>query len=131
VATVKQYGLHEKSLLENITKFRSAAMHARDIEEKSTSESALSGTLKTLFAVAENYPELKANENFLQLQQSLETIESELQIARRYYNGTVRNYNIAIQKFPANLVARTTSFTLLRFFELTDEQGRNNPTVQF
>ncbi len=131
VATVKQYGVHEKDVLENITKFRVAAMNAQNLQEKSAQESAFTGTLKTLFAVAENYPELKANENFLQLQKSLEALESEIQIARRYYNGTIRNYNIAIQQFPANIIAKTTSFTPLSFFELNNAEGRNNPRVSF
>ncbi len=131
VETVKGYQIHEKNVLENIAKFRSVSMHATTVQEKSAAEGALSGALKTLFAVAENYPELKANENFLALQQSLEKIEDEVQISRRYYNGTARNYNIAIMHFPARLVANITSFSPLAYFELENPEERTAPRVRF
>ncbi|HAU30517.1 TPA: hypothetical protein DCW54_02735 [Candidatus Dependentiae bacterium] len=131
VETVKHYQIHEKGVLENIAKFRSASMHATTVQEKSAAEGALTGALKTLFAVAENYPELKANENFLALQNSLEKIEDELQISRRYYNGTARNYNIAVMHFPARIVASFTSFAPITYFELDNPEEKTAPRVQF
>lgn len=131
VETVKQYSIHEKTVLENITKSRSNSINASNIDQKSAAEGELTNALKTLFAVVENYPDLKANENFAYLQNSLEEIEEELQIARRYYNGTVRNYNITIKKFPANIVANFTSFSPRSYFELDNTHERTAPQVQF
>jgi LemA protein len=131
VATVKQYSIHEKSLLEEITRLRSASMSAHTVEEKSAAESGMTRALGTLFAVAEQYPNLKANENFLSLQQSLTDIEQEIQLARRYYNGTVRNYNIAVTTFPSNLIARLAQFKTAPYFEIAHAKERENPTVTF
>lgn len=131
VETVKGYQIHEKTTLENIAKYRSAAMHATGVEEKAMAEAGLTQTLKTLFAVAENYPELKANENFLRLQKQLSKIEDEIQLARRYYNGTVRNYNVKVQTFPSNIVAAFAGFHEAPFFELSLAAEREVPTVKF
>ena len=100
VETVKGYASHEKETFEKIAQLRSSAMGATGVEEKGKIEAELTSTLKTLFAVAESYPELKANENFKELQNSLTSIEEEIQGARRYYNGTVRDYNTKIMVFP-------------------------------
>ncbi len=131
VAVVKQYSFHEKEVLENVTKMRAASMGATTIDEKAAAEKGLSGALKTLFAVAENYPNLKANENFLGLQQQLSTLETEIQLARRYYNGAPRNYNISVRSFPSNIIANMFSFKIAAYFELGSEQEREAPKVKF
>jgi LemA protein len=131
VQTVKGYAGHEKSVFENVAKMRSQAMNAQGVEHKAEAEQGLTGALKSLFAVAENYPELKANENFLQLQKDLNAIEHEIQLSRRYYNGTVRNYNIVVQSFPTNIVAGMFGFAKRPYFELDDSQERSNPDVSF
>ena len=131
VATVKQYSIHEKGVLEEVTRLRSVAMGSVDVTDKSTAEAGLTKALKTLFAVAENYPQLKANENFLGLQKELSALEHEVQLARRYYNGTARNYNIAVVSFPSNLIARTTHFCKAAYFEITAPDERNAPRVTF
>lgn len=131
VQTVKGYGTHEKSVFENVAKFRSLAMGASNIEEKAKAETGLTGALKSLFAVAESYPELKANQNFMSLQHELSNIESELQLSRRYYNGSARNYNIKVGSFPTNLIANLTSFQKSPYFELASAQEKENPKVQF
>lgn len=131
VETVKGYAAHEKSLFEDIADLRSRSMGASSIKEKSTVENELSGTLRTLFAVAEAYPELKANENFLELQKSLANIEDQLQLARRYYNGTVRNYNISVETFPNVLIAGMFGFSKEEYFEVEGEAERKAPEVKF
>ena len=110
VETVKGYAKHEKKLFEKVTELRTSAMKAESPEEKGKIEAELTGTLKTLFAVAENYPELKANENFMKLQDELSGIEEEVQSARRYYNGAVRDFNMKLQVFPTNVVAGMLGF---------------------
>lgn len=131
VAVVKQYSVHEKEVLENITKMRSISMGATSITDKAAAEAGLSGALKTLFAVAENYPDLKANQNFMSLQKDLTTLEEELQLARRYYNGTARNYNTAVNIFPSRIVAGLTGFAPVPYFELDHEDERKAPQVKF
>ncbi|PKN03791.1 hypothetical protein CVU75_00485 [Candidatus Dependentiae bacterium HGW-Dependentiae-1] len=131
VAVVKGYGIHEKSVLEEVTRLRTASMSATGISEKSAAEAGLSQTLKTLFAVAEQYPNLKANENFLALQKELSLIEQEVQLSRRYFNGTARNYNSAILQFPSSVIASFFGFTQSPYFELTAAQERDVPKVQF
>jgi LemA protein len=131
VAVVKQYSIHEKDVLENVTKFRAASMGAHTVEEKAKAEKGLTGALKTLFAVAENYPNLKANENFLTLQQELSTLETEIQLARRYYNGAARNYNVSVASFPSNIIANMFRFEKARYFELGNESEREAPKVKF
>ena len=110
VAVVKQYSIHEKSIFDEIARARSMAINAHGIQEKAAAEAGLSQTLKTLFAVAENYPNLKANENFMELQKDLASIEHEIQLSRRYYNGTARNYNIVVSSFPSRIIASLAGY---------------------
>ena len=131
VETVKGYAAHEQQTFENIAKARSAVNQAGpDAEKRIAAENELTGTLRTLFAVAENYPELKANTNFLDLQQQLSKIEDELALARRYYNGTARNMNNAVQRFPAVLVANFFGFHPAAYFETTEAE-KAAPQVKF
>lgn len=130
VATVKQYSLHEQQVLENVTKMRSIAMSAQTLDQKNEAEKGLTGALKTLFAVAENYPELKANENFMHLQKELAALEHEIQLARRYYNGTVRNYNVVVRSFPGNIIANWYAFEPVTYFQ-ANEQESQNPNITF
>ena len=130
VETVKGYAKHEQKLFEKVAALRSSAMKAESVEEKGKLENELSGTLKTLFAVAENYPELKANENFMKLQDELSAIEEEIQSSRRYYNGAVRDFNTKIQVFPNNLIAGVMGFKSKEFFE-AEEEARKNVKVDF
>src|SRR6202453_1617826 len=120
VETVKGYAAHEKGTFENIAKFRSQAMQATTPEGKAEAENQLTGALKSLFAVAENYPELKASEQFTQLQGSLSQTEDSIQNARRYYNAVVRDLNTKIQSFPSNILAGMFGFQLRQFFETTE-----------
>jgi len=117
VETVKGYAAHEKGTFENIAKFRSQAMQATTPGDKAMAENQLSGALKSLFAVAENYPELKASEEFTQLQGSLNQTEDTIQNARRYYNAVVRDLNTKIQSFPTNIIAGMFGFQQRQFFE--------------
>ena len=130
VETVKGYAKHEKETFEKIAELRTAAMRTDSVAEKSKLENQLTGALKTLFAVAENYPELKANENFKELQGTLNEIENEIQGSRRYYNGAVRDFNTKIMVFPNNLIAGMLGFTSREFFE-ADEEERKNVKVDF
>ena len=122
ISTVKGYAQHEKNLFEKVTQARTAAMGAQGPVDKSQAENMLSGTLKSLFAVAENYPDLKANENFLELQRELSDTENKIQASRRFYNGNVRDFNIKIETFPNNLVAGMLNFTKRDFFEIEGEE---------
>ena len=122
ISTVKGYAQHEKNLFEKVTQARTAAMGAQGPVDKSQAENMLSGTLKSLFAVAENYPDLKANENFLELQRELSDTENKIQASRRFYNGNVRDFNIKIEVFPNNLVAGMLNFTKRDFFEIEGEE---------
>ncbi len=131
INAVKGYMSHEKQLLKEVTELRSKSDSANTVADQGKVESSLSGSLMNLFAVAENYPELKANENFLDLQKQLQDIENDIQMARRYYNGTVRNNNVLIESFPSNLVANTFSFKKSEFFEIEDPNARNVPKVEF
>lgn len=131
VATVKQYSTHEKEIFENIAQLRAASISATSIEQKSITEAGLDKALKTLFAVAESYPELKANTNFLKLQEDLSLIEHDIQLARRYYNGTARNYNIEVTTFPQNIISSYLGFEKAQYFELNNESERENPGVRF
>jgi LemA protein len=130
VASVKGYSQHEKGLLEDITQKRSEAARIENIIDKAPAESDLSGMLKNLFAVVENYPDLKASENFLSLQNQLVEIEDHLQYARRYYNGAVRNYNIRVESFPSNILAGIFNFKQDNFFEITLATERATPDVK-
>jgi len=120
VETAKGYATHEKSTFEDIAKFRSMAMQATSPADKAVAENQLTGALKSLFAVAENYPELKANDQFLQLQSSLSQTEDTIQNARRYYNAVVRDLNTKIQVFPTNILAGMFGFKARQFFEVAD-----------
>jgi len=131
VETVKGYATHEKSTFENIAKARTAAMTATAPAERAQAEGQLTMALKSLFAVAEAYPQLRANENFMSLQNSLSQIESDVQNSRRYYNAVVRDYNTRIQSFPANMIAGSMGFTARQFFELDSPAERAVPQVKF
>lgn len=131
IETVKGYMGHERDLLEKVTALRSRSVQAGNLSEKQQVESALTGGLARLFAVAEGYPELKANQNFQDLQKQLSDIEDQIQLARRYYNGTVRNLNIAIESFPGNLVAGWFAFQPAEFFEIEQPGDRAVPKVAF
>ena len=120
VETVKGYASHEKGTFENIAKFRSQAMQASSPADKAAAENQLTGALKSLFAVAENYPELKASEQFTSLQASLNQTEDGIQNARRYYNAVVRDLNTKIQSFPTNILAGMFGFSARQFFETAD-----------
>jgi len=130
VASVRGYSQHEKNLLENITQKRSEAAKVESIKDKAPAESDLSGMLKNLFIAVENYPDLKASENFLSLQNQLTEIEDQLQYARRYYNGAVRNYNIRVESFPSNILAGILNFKQYNFFEITLATERKTPEVK-
>ncbi len=131
VETVKGYAGHEKTLFENVTKARTAAMSANTPAEHAAAENMLAGTLKTLFAVAENYPDLKASQNFMELQTELRDTEDKVQAARRFYNANVRDWNTMIQKFPTNMIAGPLKFAAREFFEIADSTQREAPKVQF
>jgi LemA protein len=130
VETVKGYATHESGTFENIAKFRSQAMQATSPNDKAAAENQLTGALKSLFAVAENYPELKASEQFTQLQDSLSQTEDSIQNARRYYNAVVRDLNTKIQVFPTNILAGMFGFQARQFFE-TSEADREPVAVKF
>lgn len=130
VSTVKGYAKHEKGVFEEVTKARTAAMGAQTVAEHDKAENMLSGALKSLFAVAENYPDLKADQNFLDLQQQLAALEEEIQKSRRYYNGNVREFNTKIQVFPNNLFANMLGFKNYDFFE-AEEGEKENVKVSF
>ncbi|MFH1246167.1 MAG: LemA family protein [Candidatus Liptonbacteria bacterium] len=132
VETVKGYAGHEKSVLENVTAARSAVMtKGGNPLERADAENALSGTLKTLFAVAENYPDLKANANFLELQRELSDTENKMQAARRFYNSTVSDLNTKIASFPTNLIAGILGFNQEKFFEVANTAEREAVQVKF
>lgn len=133
VETVKGYASHERATLEEVTRMRTAAaaVPAGDIAARAQAEGALSAALGRLMAVAEAYPDLKANQNYLDLQSQLGGIENELQMARRYYNGAARNLNIQIESFPSNLVSGQFRFEAMPYFEIEDPADRQVPKVSF
>lgn len=131
VETVKGYAAHEKETFENVTRARAAAQQANTVEGQQAAEKNLSGALMNLIAVAERYPELKANTNFLELQAQLTQVEGDLEKARRYYNGTVREQNTLIESFPSNIVANMFSFAKSVFFELENPAEKQAPQVKF
>src|SRR3989339_1304109 len=120
VNTVKGYASHESTAFEKVTQARAAAMGASNVADKGKAENMLTGALKSVFAIAEAYPELKANENFLSLQTELSDTENKIQASRRFYNGNVRDLNIAIESFPGNIIAGTFDFAKQEFFELDE-----------
>lgn len=129
VKTVKGYKEYEKSTLEEIVRARTMGMEAKDIKEKERAETMLSRSLGRLFALAENYPDLKANTTFLKLQEELSDIEEALQNARRYYNAVVRDYNAKIESFPDLIIANKFHFTPRDYFELEDQNAREMPKI--
>lgn len=129
VKTVKGYAAHERTLLETITSLRSKGMSASSIRDSESAEVALSKALGKLLVVVENYPELKASQNFLELQRDISKVENDLQKARRYYNGTVRNYNILIEQFPSNLVAKVAGHNQRDFFDIGNESEKTVPDI--
>lgn len=131
VNTVKGYASHEKEAFENVTKARSMAMGAQSVEDHSKAENMLTGALKSIFAIAEAYPDLKANQNFLALQQELSDTENKIQSARRFYNGNVRDLNTGIESFPGNVIAGIFKFSAMQFFELDNEAAKNPVEVKF
>ena len=131
IETVKGYATHERELFEKVTQARAAAMGAKGLKEKGEAENALTGTLKTLFAVSENYPQLRASENFLELQRGLTDTEDKIQAARRFYNGNVRDLNIAIESFPTSVIASIFGFKKMEFFEVAEAAQREAPAVKF
>ena len=130
VETIKGYATHEKQTLADVTEMRTRAMNAKGAHEKAEAENMLSGALKTLFAVSENYPDLKANTNFLELQRELTDTENKIQAARRFYNGNVRDLSIALQSFPSNIIGNMFGFTEREYFELTEAEGAAREPVK-
>ena len=130
VNSVKGYLVHERGVLDEVTRHRADSQKAKGIGESMTAEAGLSSALGRLFAVMENYPDLKASTLVHELQNSLEELESALHMARRYYNGTVRDLNTFIQTFPSNLIARQFGFKEAEFFELDNVEERNVPIVK-
>ena len=131
VETVKGYAAHEKEVFLKVTEARSRAMGAQTPKEKGEAENFLSSTLKSLFAVAENYPQLRASENFLELQRELTDTEDKVQASRRFYNGNVRDLNIMIESFPVNVIAGTFRFAKMDFFEIEEAAAREPVKVKF
>jgi len=129
--TVKGYASHEKEVFEKVTQARAQAMSAQNVEEKAKAENMLSNTLKSLFAVSENYPDLKASQNFLELQRELRDTEDKIQAARRFYNTNVRDLNIKRESFPSSIVARMFNFKKMDLFELQEAEQREVPKVNF
>ena len=131
VETVKGYASHERELFEKVTEARTRAMGAKTIQEHSEAENMLSSTLKTLFAVSENYPQLRAVESFVELQRELRDTEDKIQAARRFYNGQVRDLNIKIEVFPAKIIASLFGFKKMDFFEIEEAAVREPVKVNF
>jgi LemA protein len=131
VNTVKGYATHEGQTLEKVIAARNAAMSATNPHAKAEAENALSGTLKSLFALSESYPDLKANQNFLSLQNELTDTENKILASRRFYNGNVRDFNTKLQVFPTNIIANALGFTKRDFFEVDAEEERKNVEVKF
>ena len=131
VETVKGYAAHEATTLQNVVEARNMTQQAKTTEEKLANENALTGALKTLFAVAENYPDLKANQNFLDLQNQLKGIEDDIANSRKFYNANVREYNTKTEVFPSNIIAGMFHFERKPMFEVDAEEERQNVNVQF
>jgi LemA protein len=131
VETVKGYATHERETLENVTRARNLAVGADSVEAKEAAEKNLNQAMINLFAVAEQYPDLKANANFQQLQAELSSIENDIEKSRRYYNGTVRENNTLVESFPSNIIANMYKFEKSKFFELDNIAEREVPNVKF
>ena len=130
VETVKGYATHERTTFDELTKMRSEA-GSQDPAQRAAAETAISAAIGKVMAVAEAYPDLKASANFQTLQKDLADLEDQIQLARRYYNGAVRNINVAVQQFPSNLIANAGGFTAAQFFQLDNVADRNVPKVSF
>lgn len=130
VESVKGYGAYEQKTLQEVTRLRAGFLGEKSVKEKADFENQVSGVLKTIFALVENYPDLKANRSFLDLQKNLVDIEDQIQMARRYYNGTVRNYNILVESVPSNLVAVVFGFKQAEFFEIDYVTERSVPELR-
>lgn len=130
VETVKGYASHESGTLEKVIAARNSAMGAKTMGEHAQAENALSQTLKSIFALSEAYPDLKANQNFMALQQELTNTEDKIQASRRFYNGNVRDFNTKLQVFPTNLIGNMLGFTKREFFEIAESE-KANPQVKF
>lgn len=131
VNTVKGYTEHESSAFENVSKARATAMGASSLKERGQAENTLTSALKSIFAIAEAYPDLKANQNFLELQRELSDAENKIQAARRFYNANVRDLNTKVESFPNNLMAGAFHFSKIEFFELEEALARNPVEVKF
>lgn len=131
VQTVKGYALHESQAFENVTRARSAAMSAGSLAEKGEAENMLTGALKSLFAVSEAYPDLKANQNFLKLQDELSDTENKIQAARRFYNTNVRDLNTKAESFPSNIIAGVFKIGKMEYFELENDAAKEPVAVNF
>jgi len=131
VETVKGYAKHEKELFENVTKARTAALNAQGAAAQAKAENELSNVLKSIFAVAENYPQLRASENFQKLQDELTDTENKIEAARRFYNGNVRDLNIKIEKFPDSIIAGMFGFKPMELFELEESEAKEPVKVKF
>jgi LemA protein len=131
VETVKGYAAHESGVFQKVAELRSIAMGAKGPAELAVAENNLSGALKSLFAVAENYPDLKANQNFMQLQSDLTDTENKIEASRRYYNGNVRDFNTKIELFPNNVIAGMLKFSKYDFFEVADATEKEAVQVKF
>lgn len=131
VETVKGYAGHEQKTFEEVTKLRSQSQGQTDLAQWAQTEQAISAAIGKILAVAEAYPQLRATENFQTLQKDLADIEDQIQLARRYYNGAVRDYNVMIQQFPSNLIAGMGNFTPAQFFEIDNAADRAVPKVSF
>jgi len=131
VETVKGYASHEKEVFDRVSQARSQAMGAKNMKDKAGAENMFSETLKSLFAVAEAYPELKANQNFLELQRELVDTEDKIQSARRFYNGVVRDFNTSVESFPGNILAKIFGFKSSELFETSSEEEKQPVKVRF
>lgn len=131
VSTVKGYATHEQTAFEKVTEARAKAMSATGVAEKGEAENMLAGALKSVFAIAEAYPDLKANQNFLELQRELSDTENKIQAARRFYNGNVMELNTKIEMFPSNIIAGMFNFVKREFFELNEEAAKEPVKVEF
>ncbi|WP_103863404.1 LemA family protein [Aquimarina sp. I32.4] len=129
--TVKGYATHEKELFENVTKSRNLVQNANTVSDQGSAENALKNSMMNLFAISENYPDLKANQNFIEMQNELSALEEEIEMARRYYNGTVKDNNIAIESFPSNIISNMFNFEKGIFFEIKDASEREPVKVSF
>lgn len=127
VNTVKGYAAHESTAFEKVTQARAQAMSAGSLSEKGQAENMLTGALKSVFAIAEAYPDLKANQNFLELQRELSDTENKIQAARRFYNGNVRDLNVKVDSFPSNIIANIFKFVKREFFDLPDDAAAQQP----